>query len=530
MHRPARCAGFTMIEVIVATSIAVVILLLAASAVRTAMQSLRLIRATSEENALLQRGWIEAMQDVDYWLSHGSPDFPYLAGPMSETVNVQGTTDHPWDKRPFRPVTFRPGRNPAELLPHDPRAWYRNGMTSGYSPVSRPASSYEPVMTSLYLGDAICGAITGDWDVVTFPAGWAPWHQIGDYSILTRALAMGDTETEYANAVAADSVRATTDFLPSVQWWLYNELGHTGVATYMPAGTVGLITRPATNRTVANIGDSSKFYDWGEVPWALARGGPAGLNSFSPQAFTVPSEADFGGSVKGLRRRNLLLGMPGSAAGFGGVTSGNLNNYLSTRNFGWYGRYSRYMNSRSGFNTAWATEIEAGMTRAKPIIAHWNGGAYFPHAMFYPGRAFRLGSDWDAYTLIDRTIEDPFRMLWDDDAGADFNSYTVTRHSLRMLSRFARITQHQPAAATDDDRRPEGFDKITQMRHEIVRYRAGYNDRARIKVVVHNPSTGTSLALSANVIGASLRGARLHWGWKSTVRSDLPPMGDRYAP
>jgi hypothetical protein len=150
--------------------------------------------------------------------------------------------------------------------------------------------------------------------------------------------------------------------------------------------------------------------------------------------------------------------------------------------------------------------------------------------MFYPGRAFRVGTAWDTFTLIDRTIEDPYRLLWDQDATDDYNLSITTKNSKRMITRFTRSTQHQPATATDDDRQPDGLESTLQMKHDIVRYREAYNDRARIAVTVTDPATGQSITIRASTIGTSYRGARMHWGWKSTVRTDLPAMGDRYAP
>jgi len=514
-----------MIEVLVATGIALVILLLAASAVRIASQSLRLIRTTAEENALLQRGWLEALQDVDYWQSHASPDFPYLAGPMSETVSISGGTDHPWDKRPFRPVTFRPDLNPNLLLPHDPRSWYRGALSVGPMPVSRPAGSYEPTFICLSTPDAIGSVFKSDSPLTHFPAGWAPWHQMGDYAAITRALATGDGDTEYQTAVGADPSRAVSDYLPSLQWWLFSVLGHTGVSAYLPAGSLSLINRPATNRTVANIGNPAKYFDWGEVPWTFAAGGPGGANDFSPQAFTTPSTADFpAGAISQVRRHNMLLGYPGSGNGLTGIRSSVLN-FPS-----WWRSQSRYTNERSGFNTAFAMDLETVSSPAKCEPGNWNSGGYYPHALFYPGKAFRVGVDWDATTLIDRTVEDPFRLMWDADANDDYNVASTTKQSSRMWKRFTRVTQHQPAVATDDDRRPDSFDSNLQMRHELVRFRTSYNDRARVTVTVHNPTSGNTMSVIANTIGTSFKGARQHWGWKSSVRADLPPMGDRYAP
>jgi prepilin-type N-terminal cleavage/methylation domain-containing protein len=369
--------GFSMLEAMVAVAISTVILLLAASAIRAASQSLRIIKTTAEENALLQRGWIEALQDVDFWNSHANPDFPYLAGPMSDTVTVAGSTDHTYDKRPFREVTFTPTTNPNVLLPNDPRSWYRGGLSVATSPVTRPAPTYEPTFVWFTTTDATASRPKNSEgnEFPCFPAGWAPWHITGDYTQLGRALGLGDGDTEFTSAVSTDAVRATTDFMPSLQWYLFSALGHTGVTSYLPNGAINLIFRPATNRTVANIGNSANYFDWGEVPWTLARGGPGGINDFSPLGFTVPSSSDFpGNSVTNLKRRNLLLGLPGSGSGMSAVRSSNLSANPT-------GSSSRYTNERSGFNTSWAMELESVSSSAVSVPGNWFSGGKYPHAL-----------------------------------------------------------------------------------------------------------------------------------------------------
>lgn len=565
-HRPTNRCGFSLLEALVAVALAALILVLAAAAVRNAAQTLRTIQTTAEENALLQRGWLEAMQDADYWLTHASPDFPYLAGPMSAKVEVGAgkDTDHPWDKRPFRPVTFRTGANPGDLLPHDPKAWYRGNTITNTTPVNRPAPNYLPTFTiAMVPGDPIVGQVKNDGGVVIYPAGWTPWHIAGDYAAMTRALALGDGSTEFADTMAGQSSadlhyqdaieytwpgatavgsarvdglpnRRDSDYLPSIQWWLFSELGHTGAEAYMPSGTLQLINRPGTNRTTGNIGNASKFFNIGEVPWATASGGPSG--SFSAQAFTCPSVALLPG-FSSVRRRNMLIGQPGSGNGLTAVAADKVGDLVTGA--GQTTVSSRYINFRSGFNNCFATDYETTASRAIPAYGNWNDGDKIPHALFYPGRAFRIGSGagaWDANTLIDRTVEDPFRLLFDDNAVDvnDSNTKTYTRTQTdtaqRMWNRFKHATQLQPAVATDDDRRPDSFGDAPQLQTTIVRYRSNYADRTRVTIIVHNPRTGSTVELPTMLIATSYRGARMHWGWKSQVRSDLPAMGDRYAP
>lgn len=529
-------SGISILEAMVAVGIAMFILLLVAAAVRSTSQTLRGIQNAIDENQAMQRGWIEALHDADYWMSHASPDFPYLAGYQSETVSIGGDTDHPWDKRPFRPVTFRPGLNPHELLPHDARSWYRGGAMVMTTPVSRPAPSYEPTFVWIYTIDAIASPFsTTNVGLPRYPAGWSPWHQMGDYAELSRALAKGDGSTEWdevmladaSSPLASEAPRSVTDAMPSLQWWLFSELGHLGASTYLPRGTITLINRPTANRTSANIGNADTYFDWGEIPFALARGGPAGPESFAPEGFTNPAPGDFPNVdwVRNLRRRNMLIGMPGSGSDLTAINSKDL--HFPNK----WEKSSSFTNERSGFNTAFATDYDAAASRSAALLGNWNSGTWLPHASMFPTRAFRIGDDWDTWSLIDRTVMDPFRLLADDERSTTTGYFTAsTTGTTRVMDeRFVMETRHMPAVASNDDRRPEGYQGL-DLAHRIVRYRQSYAERTKVTIILQNPRSDRSLTVFGSVLGSTYLGARMHWGWKSAVRSDLPPMGDRYAP
>ena len=542
--RHGHTRGFTLIEAMISVAISTIVLLMAAAAVRGASQSLRKMETISEENHLLLKGWLVALQDVDFWNSHANPDFPYLAGPMAEdySIDVGGTdtTDHPWNKRPFRMVTFSPEANPNLLLPNDPRTWYRGGTTVMTPPIARTAPSFEPRFVWTSTSDATVGErIIGTkqskpWPM--YPAGWSPRAMTGDYSAIARALAVGDGSTEYASTVAADAsnaanlgvARSTTDYISSLQWYIYSELGHIGAARYLPPGTMNMIYRPNTNRTVANIGNTANFFDWGEVPWTLASGSQLDVTvSFAPEAFLNPQSSDFAaGAVENVVRRNMLLGFPGSGRPMAEMKENNLDDSSSPVNS------SRFRNNRGTSNTVYVVDLETVSSRHIVYMSNWNSGDYHPVATFYPGRVFRIGSIFDTESLVDRTILDPSRLLVDDDANAN-NVHVESQAGTagHMERRFSMTTQHQPSVATNDDRRLTAFGEGLQMQHRIVRYRANYADTNKITVIVANPQTGARIQLQANVVGTTYTGARQHWGWKSDQTGwTHGDMGDRYAP
>lgn len=508
--------AFSLLEAIIAVAIATLILVLAASSIRAASQSMRAIQRISDENQLLQIGWFAAMRDADYWLSHASPDFPYLARPQSEEVSVGGTTDHPWDKRPFRPVTFEDERNPFQLLPHQPHTWYRGDIITSVTPMMRVPPSYRAVYTLAYASDSIASYQSKPNDleneVPHMPAGWAPWHISGDYASLSSAFDMstnGGGTSEFT-----DRGHPVYDLQPSLQWWLFGELGHIGATAYMPAGTVNLISRPTDNRDTGNIGDRSRWYDWGELPWMLATGsvsagGAIDPSGFSPDNFLVPSSLDV--PVSNVRRLNTVVGLP--------VSGGDNNAFTFSDSGSVQIREARYTNARSGLNTGYASDLRTAASSFQ--LRFGSSGVRTPNAMFYPTQAIRVGSDWDTYALLDATAEMPFRRLMDDDAG-----FVGSRHAQRMRQRYTLRTQHQPAVATGDDRRPAGIENMLQMNTSIVRYYSNYADRNRISIRVFNPDTSASIEVTTSVLSTNFIGARQHWGWVSAERADLSPMGD----
>jgi hypothetical protein len=397
-------------------------------------------------------------------------------------------------------------------------------------------------------GSRGAGYLSNESPIPLYPAGWQPWHQFGDYSSMSRALYWddGNSSEEFALEVAADSTRAVSDYLSTAQWKLFSEMGHMGAVAYMPPGTLSIYTRPNTNRTVENIGDKDKLVDIGEVPWTFAYGVVSDRksdreNGFSPESFYFPNTDAFTkGGLTNVRRRNAMLGMPGSGNELVAMRAEDtyaLEKITGEKGWPWgmdnFTQYSPHRNARSGYNSMFATCLESAVGRGFGRHQHYdldrNHQWISTFAYFFPGRAYRIGNEWDTESLIDRTILEPVRQLYDDRYMRLAGNHHLAVTKNRMWKRFSMTTRHQPASATNDDRVQPGDEDMLQMSHRIVRYRSDYAERNRIWVTVNNPDTGKSFTIGAALVGTTFRGARQHWGWKS----DQPgwtygDMGDRY--
>lgn len=498
MSRPPVIAhAFTLIEVLLALALSLVILLMAVTAVRTAYQVMREIRSLAEENDRLVDGWFLASNDVDFWHSHADPEFPYLKGPMSDAVTMAGSTNNPYDKRPFRRLEFTAETAPLEL-PHQSPSWYRGGLVTGVMPLGRMAPEWKLAVQWQTVRDASAAVIYQEKDLFQMPAGWAPWHLQGDYASIANVTLPGAQAT---------------------QWRLFKQLGHLGVAAYMPPGTVNLISRPATNRTVANIGNPVRYYDWGEIPWALATGAAGNPAAFSPVEMQVPSTAEEPDNSRG----NYLLGM---------LSTGK------SMEFRWNNEdpgkvplsHSRPSNDRSGAIKFWATDLDAALGRERYRDTDLRTSVGF----LLPSRALTAeDGSWDATPLIDGVVIDPLRLLTDD--GATLNNVRSGDRGLiseeRMRRRFMVNTWHVPQAASDADPDLDSHPPDqTMLRTGIYRTRTAGGDRVQVTIAVQG-ARGRRIELGTRMLGTDYRGARMHWGWKtSRDRTDLKPMGDVYVP
>jgi prepilin-type N-terminal cleavage/methylation domain-containing protein len=569
--------GFTLIELMISVALSLLILLVAVAAFRLATQTMGLITRLSRENGMLRTGYFVMTDDVDFWNSHANPNYPYLKGHMSDTVGAgelgNSRSNNLYDKRPFKAVTFRlsdpynagsssdSNFDPNWSLPNDRRSWYRNGMIQGPRPFALyPASSAVgtvnvagPVIQT-HLADAI--QLRGDaWYLL----GWEPWHIYGDYSMLSNVGSMiidpakppGFNEYGQAPALSAESPTSAggasgRGARPTLMWRLFQELGHVGVYTYMPPGTINLIQCPNYNNTVANIGRADKHYCKGEMPWSMSpTPGPVLRITEPNESFDSPTYTNAGtvSAPSALiapdsTRSNYSIGAPGSnggswqhqwvPAGAGAWWHKNLRSYS--------GNPSATSGTRCPF---WLADLEQvngngmQMGRRSGYVGLFYGHKLIPSGLL---SANVQGGAFDSTPLLDRPTRDPFLALNYEYYSGDSNE--ISRISYQGLFAqqardYSSTTVHFPRNITDDTN-PNLTDKpedVPALSTTILRYRHCGADKALCQIRVQDPATGRVLDLSFTTVGSTFRGARQHWGWKSMHdQPAMRDMGDNYGP
>jgi hypothetical protein len=564
--RPAN--AFTLIELLIAIGLSLAIMMVAVTTFRQAAQTIALMNRLSVENGLLRVGYFLNTEDVDFWHSHANPDYPYLKGHMSDQVAYGSDGGNNLDnKRLFRRVAFHPGKNGATGFdpnweqPHDARSWYRNYLAANPAPLvydrslGSPADGY--AMGKLFwdsVEDAAKSLNKVEAGAMQVPLGWAPWHIAGDYS------AVSSINLDYAGVPAPDygdaaSLKPDAPGLrgarPQLIWQLFKELGHTGVYTYMPPGTIGLIQCPNINDTEANVGDQTKNWCKGEIPWSLSAMPPTAMTrkgfwpnagriiSYSPLPTVVstPTSAQIPDNSRG----NYFMGMPSSNARVCFHPDGG-NNYSE-------GGIAPYDDDRGGSNPHYAADLDwvngdSFYLAAGQAYANWTSlQARCSVALMY-GTKFTptnfLGTAFDAYPLIDATTRDPYRAIDKETtnfAGKYTQGATRWENSARTMSfwrqqmKFGSQTVHLPSNHTDAcppdvADHPKG---MPTMSTGIMRYRYRSLDKAMCTVRMQDPTTGRTVDMGYTMVGTTLRGARQHWGSKTRYeRPAMKPMGDVY--
>ena len=96
---------------------------------------------------------------------------------MSEEVSIGSyTTNHAFDRRPFREIRFEKDLNEGSLPPpHDPKSWYHGSLASSMTPFV-PAYKCLSIGTPMdYHADAITGYSTNEainmFIILYLPAG-----------------------------------------------------------------------------------------------------------------------------------------------------------------------------------------------------------------------------------------------------------------------------------------------------------------------------------------------------------------------
>ncbi|MBA3707309.1 MAG: hypothetical protein H0W83_00650 [Planctomycetes bacterium] len=571
----------------IALSLSMAIVLIAVTAFRQASQTISLMQRLSTENGMLRTGYFLCTEDTDFWNSHANPDYPYLKGHMSDPV-LTNSGNNLDNKRLFAPVKFQvapPGGidfNPNWEQPNDARGWYRNYLTANPRTLIYDRSIGNKVdgypLGHVMLDSAENSEVGIDKVIASdtcLPRGWAPWHLIGDYACLSTINLnyAGVSAPDYGQAVALKPDDPTLrGARPNLMWQLFKKLGHVGVFTYMPAGTISLIQCPNLNDTVANIKDASKNWCKGEIPWSLSRvmtsgptkttslrswlwwypNGPDSIMTWTPlpAIVTCPTTAQVADNSLG----NYFMGMPGENATVAMHCAANY--YWSSASGGYvpadeahgssvplYASDLDHLNGDGYYLSAGGYETEWTGLQARNMVALMYGTKFVAADM--------AATTFDSEAIIDSTTRDPYRTLDKETPGfsgaftgnpnttdyeqmGDASRWDRSAQTMtfwRQMLNYGSTTVHVPQNYTDAII-PNMTNKATStpsLSTGIIRYRYRSYDKALCSVRVQDPTTGRVIELGFTLVGTTLRGARQHWGWKTEYDAPtIRKIGDLY--
>jgi type II secretory pathway pseudopilin PulG len=371
------------------------------------------------------------------------------------------------------------------------------------------------------------------------PGGWSPWHVAGSVA--------GAGSAGHHVDVAGTSAK--------LQWKVYQELGHIGVAGYLPRGTWNLIARPADNRLAAGKSptaamDPSMRYDWGEVPWMMAAGtsGSSSFTSYNPADPTVPPPTVGGTRVRVLG--NMSSGMPGGRSRalaprfatswqVGPGPDADMNIVFKGPASVVIGNSLQDARQDNGSGSSMILCDYDYAQRPRPYTTQYGGGSaepmYMPRAtygMVYPVPPVIRSETRDPFTLHSMPSVDPFRRISDDQTivpfgGADLFTYKpigiMHKESVEVKAFYGEIATRELPAGREFTGTPSS--SITARMH--VRRVRMLGERLWLSCELSADTGGDALMFQASLVGANYVGARLHWGRLTSVdRTDLPPMGD----
>lgn len=496
-----RRHAYTLVELLIALSLSVTIILIAYTAFRFCAASFQAINRMSAENDLLRRGVITAYDTIDSWADLAEPAYPWCKGYNSLPDPVPMA-----DKRPFRLVAFQPvgnpNFNPNWVQPHSSRAWYRNHL--GHSP--------RPYMLRDGLGLWGWGKHESTL-TKTAPAGWEGRHVFGDYSLVSHT--------------AMDPASDPRGARPRLMLDLYVELGMLGVADYMPSGTLSLIQQPSSNLALrhANPQNANYAFNIGEVPYAT--GAYRNHTDTPPPAIAgLPSnDTTFTGLAANTPPTAITAGSPA-------ITTANWRkaNYFE----GLAGQYGGYM-------LAAENDVDGALRRPALPARSWSFDLAtlneFP--LFYDAVPVSAdGISWN-WSLRDLTIRFPWGggrtnqrsdQVWSNGWNNYFRDYYAFPGNLdnatNTLYLLPQTYANDPSPNLAD--RPSDAPSISLA---MRRYRWRLADHAGATVRLLQPETGAVLEVNVFATGTTFRGARQRWALASdnpATPSFDPSMGDRY--
>lgn len=496
-----RRRAFTLIEMIAAMAIGLLLLATVVQTFRSIVQTVKVVNLQRRENDLLRAGFVQVLDDADFYHSEANPDPPFSKGWSRAPL----TAADPADKRHFARVLFAQGTAPADpyaaptapaalrahaglpilpnpnvLLPSDPRSWVRvETVTNTVWGYLRP--SYQRAQR--------------------FVIGcWLQTDQVWGMGQLASATDMRDLQA-FGNGTrrmpedgvwvgpgrAVDPYRNQT--LPALQASLWHQLSHIGVWAYLRPGAPMICH------------DTRGFLP----AWRSLQGGQIASTPTPPFYPTVQASQS---------QTDYLNGPSASEC---------------TTAIGRWGISTTYEGTLGRSDTLRRVAIQV-----KPV---------YPTDTALGGFSIANADQWNTDATYKRVMNGRpwFR---------DFYGWGNTQIQGRDQSRspaFTSTTYRFPSNATDTDRptvantgtatiNPTALDLAGRpadwpvMSTSILRQHAFLGDQVvYCRVTVRMPETGRLLELPVSPVCTTYRGARQHWA-RVTSTTLATPAGDAYVP
>jgi hypothetical protein len=220
--------GYTLIELILAISLGMVILLTAFSGMRMASQTITLAKRMSLENDVMRAGYFIAVEEADTWRMYDNPDDPG-AGQSSSSL---GTSSQQclrcWDANPSwnRGMSFTPfsvsmpasgGGSPSPL---------------GLTPISETQRGWDPCYT--WPASDSRTWFHGNIDEMV----WSTQHIFGLYGIFCHHKSNPNLSSYNNFGVNFGMASPNHTWQCNMLESLKNGLGYYGVCEYVPANTI----------------------------------------------------------------------------------------------------------------------------------------------------------------------------------------------------------------------------------------------------------------------------------------------------
>lgn len=507
-----RRRAFTLVELIAAMALGLLLLAVVVQTFRAITRAVATVNLQRRENELLRAGFVQVLDDADFYHSEANPDPPFGKGWSRAPL----TAADPADKRHFARVAFAQGTapvdpyasrtapaalrtdatgqpilpNPNVLLPSDPRSWVRVETVTntdwGYlRPQKQRAGWY--VLGSL-LSDQVWGmgqlaAATDMRDIQTFPS-----------SALRR---MPEDGVHVGEGRAVDPLRNQT--LPLLQAAIWHHLSYLGVWAYLRPGAPMICH------------DTRGFLP----AWYTLQSGQIISSPLPPFYPAIVDPAARPAGVPASQRETDYLTGPGASA-------------CSTEIARWG------MRATFESTTSLQATLRQVAIQVKPV---------YPADVALGGYDLSTHGTWGA----DRTYKGVMNnrpWFWNHYNWAGWMGHS---NDPSRSPAFTSTTYRFPSNASDTERPsvgPTGTAVVAAvpvdlagrpsdwpvMSTSIVRQHSFLGNQVTYcRVTVRMPETGRLIELPLSPVGTTYRGARQHWA-RAVSATLATPAGDAYVP